>query len=123
MSDAPALLSPLFVAATRALAAVPGFPGALRAVGDDELLELLKHSAEHERLARSHSAAIAGELARRSAPELGHDGLAQKLGHRTPQKLVQATTGSTSRSAAQAVRVGGLAESHPWLAKVAAGLA
>jgi len=122
MSTAPAPLSP-FVAATRALEAVPCSPEAMGAVGDHELLELLRHSAEHERLARAHSAVLAGELARRSAPELGHDGLAQKLGHRTPQKLIQATTGSTSRSASQAVRVGALAESHPWLASVAAGLA
>lgn len=123
MPDAPALLSPRFVAASQALAAVPCSPEALRAVGDHELLELLKHSAEHERLARGHSVALAGELARRSAPELGHDGLAQKLGHRTPQKLVQAATGSTSRSASQAVRLGGLAESHPWLGEVAGGVA
>src|SRR3954467_9696454 len=113
MPDAPALLSQSFAAASRALAAVPCVPGQLRAASDDELLDLLKLSAEHERLARSHSAVLAGELALRSAPDLGHDGLAQKLGYRTPQRLIQATTGSTSRSAAQAVRVGGLAESHP----------
>lgn len=112
-----------FLAATRALDAVPCTPEAMRELDDAELLELLKHSAEHEMLARSHSAVLAGELARRSAPELGHDGLAQKLGHRTAQKLIQATTGSTSRAASQAVRVGGLAESHPWLARVAAGVA
>ena len=80
-------------------------------------------SALHERLARAQSATLAGELLRRSAPELGHDGLAQKLGHRTPQKLIQATTGATSRDAAQAVRVGGLAESHPWLGAVARAVA
>ena len=90
---------------------------------DWELLELIAQSAQHERLARAHSAVLAGELTRRSAPELGHDGLAQKLGHRTPQKLIQATTGATSRDAAQAVRVGGLAHSHPWLSPIAAAVA
>jgi hypothetical protein len=91
----------------------------LAGVSDGELLELIGVSAHHERLARAHSARLAGELLRRSAPELGHDGLAQKLGHRTPQKLIQATTGATSRDAAQAVRVGGLVGSHPWLGALA----
>lgn len=112
-----------FVAATRALNAVGCSREVVRDLSDAALLELLTHAAEHERLARSHSAVLAGELARRSAPELGHEGLAQRLGHRTPQKLVQVTTGSTSRSAAQAVRVGGMSESHPWLTAVAAGVA
>ncbi len=127
MSTNPAPAAPTapaapFLAATRALDAVPCTPATISALSDAVLLELLRHSAEHENLARAHSAVLAGELARRSAPELGHDGLAQRLGHRTPQKLVQAATGSTSQAAAQAVRVGGLAESHPWLADIAAGM-
>jgi hypothetical protein len=91
----------------------------LGGVGDSELLLLIAASARNERLARAHSAVLAGELVRRSAPELGHDGMAQKSGHRTPQKLIQATTGVTSREAAAAVRIGGLADTHPWLGSVA----
>jgi hypothetical protein len=106
--------------ATRALEAIRF--GDLTGIADGALLELIGHSAQHERLARAHSATLAGELLRRSAPELGHDGLAQKLGHRTPQKLIQATTGSTSREAAQAVRVGGLTQTHPWLDSIAAAV-
>ncbi len=49
--------------------------------------------------------------------------MAQKSGHRTPQKLIQATTGVTSREAAAAVRVGGLADTHPWLGSVARAVA
>lgn len=90
---------------------------------DAQLLELIAASARNERLARAHSALLAGELVRRSAPELGHDGMAQKSGHRTPQKLIQATTGVTSREAAAAVRIGGLAETHPWLGSVARAVA
>jgi len=86
---------------------------------DAQLLTLIAASAQNERVARAHSAVLAGELARRSAPELGHDGMAQKSGHRTPQKLIQATTGASSREAAHAVRVGALAQTHPWLASVA----
>jgi len=92
-------------------------------VPDAELLQLVAASALNERTARTHSAMLAGELARRSAPELGHDGLAQRSGHRTPQKLIQATTGATSRDAAQAIRVGGLAQTHPWLGAVAQAVA
>lgn len=95
----------------------------LERCSDGQLLDLIAQSAHHERLARAHSAQLAGELARRSAPELGHDGLAQKLGHRTPQKLIQATTGAASRDAAQVVRVGGLAHSHPWLSPITAKIA
>jgi hypothetical protein len=91
----------------------------LEPAGDSELLQLVAAAAMNERLSRVHSALLAGEVARRSAPELGHDGLAQRSGHRTPQKLIQATTGVGSRDAAQAVRVGGLGETHPWLGAVA----
>jgi hypothetical protein len=104
-------------AAARALADVR-IEG-LSSVDDAQLLRLVAASALNERTARAHSAMLAGELTRRSAPELGHDGLAQRSGWRTPQRLLQATTGGTSRDAAQAVRVGGLAESHPWLEGVA----
>ena len=78
-----ATLAPLFSSATRALETI-GFQG-VEQLSDGELLELIGVSAQHERLSRAHSVTLAGELARRSAPELGHDGLAQRLGHRTPQ--------------------------------------
>jgi hypothetical protein len=116
-----AALDSLLSGATRALESI--ILEGLGQLSDGTLLELIGESAQHERLARAHSARLAGELLRRSAPELGHDGLAQKLGHRTPQKLIQATTGSTSRDAAQAVRIGGLAESHPWLGAIATAIA
>ncbi|MES1212166.1 MAG: DUF222 domain-containing protein [Leifsonia sp.] len=114
-------LAAQFAAASRALEAVR--VDALDAVGDAQLLELIAASARNERSARAHSAVLAGELVRRSAPELGHDGMAQKSGHRTPQKLIQATTGATAREAAAAVRIGGLAETHPWLGSVARAVA
>ncbi|CAN5463012.1 HNH endonuclease signature motif containing protein [soil metagenome] len=117
----PDTLDTALAAATRALEAVR-FPD-LETVTDGRLLALIGQSAQHERLARAHSASLAGELLRRSDPQLGHDGLAQKLGHRTPQKLIQATTGGTSREAAQAVRVGGLSETHPWLGSLRVAIA
>lgn len=107
--------------ATRALEAVQ--LDSLDRVSDRDLVAVIAQAARHERVARAHSVALAGELARRSAPELGHDGLAQRLGHRTPQKLIQATTGATAQGAAQAVRVGGLGRTHPWLGSIAGGVA
>jgi hypothetical protein len=114
-------LSLQLAGAKRALEAVrvEGLAG----VADSELLDLIAASAANERIARAHSAVLAGELSRRSAPELGHDGLAQRSGHRTPQKLIQATTGVGAREAAVAVRVGGLAQTHPWLGSVAEAVA
>ena len=54
------------------------------------------------------AAALAAEIAHRSRHELGHDGLAQRLGARTPQILVQRVTGATAREAQTLVRVGSL---------------
>ena len=51
---------------------------------------------------------LAAEIAHRSRHELGHDGLAQRLGARTPQILVQRITGATAREAQTLVRVGSL---------------
>ncbi|MFD3444079.1 DUF222 domain-containing protein [Microbacteriaceae bacterium 4G12] len=52
------------------------------------------------------SAWIAGELNRRSAPDLGSAGLAQQEGYRTPQGMVEAITGTTKGGAVSIVEVG-----------------
>ena len=52
------------------------------------------------------AAKFAGEFARRSAPDLGGDGLARRLGARSPENLVQQLTGSTAREASTLLRVG-----------------
>jgi Domain of unknown function (DUF222) len=54
------------------------------------------------------AAVIAGEIASRSRPAAGHAGLAQQQGFRTPEALVQHTTGSTAREAMTLVRVGAM---------------
>lgn len=111
-----------FAAVTRTLAELPCAPEAIHPASDAELTELIAAASEHRRLADAHLAVLAGEVARRSAPQLGHDGLAQRSGHRTPEKMIQAITGSTARDAVQAVRVGGLTETHPWFSSVAAAV-
>jgi hypothetical protein len=118
-----ALLADFFAVATRALAELPCAPETVHPVSDAELSELIAASSEHRRLADAHLVVLAGEVALRSAPELGHGGLAQRSGHRTPEKMIQAITGSTARDAAQAVRIGGLSRTHPWLASVTQAVA
>ncbi len=87
---------------------VPLDAAAVRALGDDTLLSLTDLGASARRLLESRTALIAGELARRSRPELAHDGLAQRLGHRTVEELVRVTTGESRRDVATAVNAGRL---------------
>jgi hypothetical protein len=62
--------------------------------------------ADITRQLESSAAAVAGEIARRSTRALGFDGLAQRTGFRTPERLLQQLTGSTSREAMKLVRAG-----------------
>ena len=78
----------------------------LGALPDAALLDRQRAVAELRRRADASAALITAEITRRSRPELGHDGLAQRLGARTPALLVQQLTGSTAREANSLVRVG-----------------
>ncbi|QEO09523.1 HNH endonuclease signature motif containing protein [Protaetiibacter larvae] len=80
----------------------------LRHADDAELLQFAEVFAAQERQVRAQSALVAGEIARRSRPELGFGGLARKLGHRTAEELVRVTTGSTLSDAKRTVQVGTL---------------
>lgn len=116
--------------AAAALGAISMDAVAYTVLTDTSLLALARRGAELERSARARAALIAGELARRSAPSLGHSGLAATAGFRTPAELVQSATGGSVRDAAVAVRVGLLAHSaagtavdtRPWLAVVGAAV-
>lgn len=100
--------------AVDALSAVPRTLDPYRALDDAALLALTRVAADEVRLAQLHVSLLAGEIARRSAPELGHSGLAQSRGHRTPDELVRVTTGTRLADARTAVRVGeAVAESGP----------
>jgi hypothetical protein len=50
---------------------------------NEEMMVMARFGAEQSRLADAHNTLIAAQLARRSAPELGSTGLAQRTGHRT----------------------------------------
>lgn len=96
------------VAIVAELERAPFEADALRALDDDELLVLTDQGATARRLLDARTALIAGELARRSRPELAQGGLAQRLGHRTVEELVRATTGESRRDASTAVNAGRL---------------
>ncbi len=103
---AHAVVATAMVSAVDALASVPRDLDLYRSLGDDALLELTRVAADEVRLAQLHVSLVAGEIARRSAPELGSEGLAQRTGHRTPDELVRVTTGTRAADARAAVRVG-----------------
>src|SRR6187402_2786124 len=103
-------LSSAFLTAAAAAEALPLDAAAYSAIGEAELLQVARIGAQAQNAAARANAIIAGEIARRSAPSLGHDGLAQRLGARTPEALVRITTGSTKGEAFAAVRVGKLAQ-------------
>jgi len=92
--------------AARFLEAVPRDAAVYRELSDDGLNEAMRSQARLLKMVESRGAILAGEVARRSASELGHDGLAQRTGHRTAIELVRVMTGATARAAATAVEAG-----------------
>jgi hypothetical protein len=127
-------------AAVGAMRLVPTTVSEYRAIDEATLLALNSLTTEIGRLNQTHAALVAGEIGRRSAPELGSDGLAQRAGHRTAEQFVKVTNGSSARQATTAVRTGMLlgeiadegsldrltgeiAEvSQPWLREIASAL-
>ncbi len=112
-----------------ALAAVadlstPFAPPPATALGDADLLAAQRSLAEIRRRIDAASAVVAGEIGARSRPELGHSGLAQRLGARTPEILIQQQTGVSKQDARALARVGALlTEPEPWLDPVAEAVA
>ena len=107
----------------------------VRGLGDADLLALHRRLADSVRVAEVAAAAFAAEEAVRSRRELGYDGLAQRMGARTPEKLVQQVTGASAPTAGRMVRVGSLLAAadgvaagrlveavDPWLASAVAAV-
>jgi hypothetical protein len=112
-------------------AAVAAFvPAPTVGLSDTELMEEQRTLAAVRRRIDARSAELAEAIAHRSRRELGHSGLAQRLGARSPEKLVQTLTGSSLREAQTFIRVGELiatptaaaSPSTPWLVDVAAAV-
>ena len=109
---------------------VPFAPPSPVTLDDADLLSSKRSLAEIRRRLDAADALVSAEIAARSRPELGHDGLAQRLGARTPEKLIQRVAGVTARDARTQIRVGTLvtgltdaaAPVAPWLRAVAAAV-
>lgn len=100
----PASLSDAMRMALSVVESAPMEP--LAAVSDEQLRALVTLGASLRQAVERRSALIAGEVARRSAPELGLSGFAQRTGHRTVQEFLRAEAGMTGRDAAAVTRVG-----------------
>jgi hypothetical protein len=99
--------------ATETLRLLPDSVEQYDALRDEEVLALQRQLAAQRRLIESRAALVAGQIARRSARELGSDGLAQRTGYRTPEEMIRVATGSSANDARRAVRVGvALDEAH-----------
>ena len=98
---------------------VPDLAGLDRA-SDLELIEWTRAWGEARRLSDAGLSRLAAEVKARSSLELGHDGLAQRSGMRTPDALVASLTGTSGAEARAMVTVGEMLDSpSPWLAEVA----
>ncbi len=81
-------------------------PPPLDHLPDAELMDVSRLAGEIRRRADAVAVLAAAELKRRSRPELGHNGLAQKTGARTAERLVQQLAGVTKKEAGELIRVG-----------------
>ncbi|MFB8145245.1 DUF222 domain-containing protein [Microbacterium sp. NPDC056003] len=83
-----------------------GLPVMLDRIGDDDVVAVIAAATEFVRAGEKVRIAAAGVAAARSAREAGHDGLAQRRGHRSPATLIQEITGATRAEAVKHVRLG-----------------
>ena len=101
---------------------VPDLTGLDRA-SDLELIEWTRAWGEVRRRSDAGLSRLAAEVNRRSSLELGHAGLAQRSGMRTPDAFVSSLTGTSGAEARAMVTVGEMMDApSPWLAEVAAGV-
>jgi len=96
-------------------------PLSLGALADGALLARQRELVNARREIDAELASIAGEIARRSARELGFRGLAARLGARNPEQLIAQETGVTVGEARSLVRIGTLDEESPVAAAISAG--
>jgi hypothetical protein len=107
-------------------------PPTVSVLSDDQVLASQRVVAEIRRRVDAAAAVLAAEVAHRSRRELGYDGLATRLGARTPELLIARVAGTSAREAGVLVRVGALAtpprsdsptpDPTPWLAEVGAAV-
>lgn len=94
-------------------AALETICSSLTAVDDAALLANQARLAEARRRIDAAVAVSSAELARRSHRDLGYAGLAQRMGDRTPEKLVQRVSGVSRGEAGRLVKVGVMMATGP----------
>jgi hypothetical protein len=142
-STATTILDPLtaWSNVVAALAQVPTDATSLRGLDESAVVKLVELQAHASRLLGAAGAVIAGEVAYLSRPALGMNGLAQRTGFRTPERLLTQTTGATKQQVKTALNAGKLmaeiaddgrvdevtgeilVPTQPWLRPVAAAVA
>jgi hypothetical protein len=85
---------------------VEKLPSVLEGLDDESVVAMLAAATELVRAGEKVRIAASGVAAARSTRDAGHDGLAQKRGHRSPTSLIQEITGATRAEAAKHVRLG-----------------
>jgi stage V sporulation protein SpoVS len=95
-----------YCAAGVALSMLPAAVVDYRCLEESALLDLNDECSAMERSLAARRALIAGEIAHRSRPALGAQGLAQRTGHRTVEGFLKHTAGVTGQQAVTAVRAG-----------------
>jgi hypothetical protein len=115
------------------VAFAPPSASLLARLSDDGLIAEQRRAAEVRRRSDAVSAALANEIAHRSRRELGHAGLAPRLGAANAETLVQTIMGTSAPEARSLVKAGALlpvdmpradAVARPsWLAAVGEALA
>ncbi|WP_308796438.1 HNH endonuclease [Agromyces silvae] len=103
-------LAAAWTAAQPALGAAPDSDAvgerAFEALSGDGLVRVVERAARLKRAVESFLARAGTEVARRSAPEFGADGLAKRYGHSSPARLVASATGGGQGEAARLLAVG-----------------
>src|SRR6478735_1974996 len=75
-------------------------------LSDSDLIAVHEGYCRMRRMLDADQTALAAEIARRSRPELGSEGLAKSQGFRNPTALIAATGGTSTGDAARLVKVG-----------------
>lgn len=83
-------------------------PAAVSGLDADAVMRAQRQLSEIRRRVDACAAVVAAEIQYLSRPELGYSGLAQRLGDRTPEKLVARLAETSAREATTLVRVGAL---------------
>jgi hypothetical protein len=108
MASVPHPLVAALVAAAESVSALAAEVSAYRQLDEADFREVVRLSAVLRRATQAQGTMVAGEVAHRSRPELGSEGLAQREGCRTAEEFVRVATGSSMREATTAVRIGRL---------------